>query len=88
MQHAHQKPVQQVTYSVQETTTTTDDSETALLVPYNDSLCNYIYIIIQVCIIFQSHTPPPVYTHPEPVVSHPVQETTTTTADSEKALLV
>ena len=41
-----------------------------------------------VCVSLQPPTLPPVYTHPEPVVSHPVQETTTTTADSEKALLV
>ena len=35
----------------------------------------------------QPPTPPPLYVLPEPVASHPVQ-VTTTTDDSEKALLV
>ena len=40
------------------------------------------------CVSPQPPTSPPAYTHSEPVASHPVQETTTTTADSEKELLV
>ena len=40
-----------------------------------------------VCVSLQPPTPPPLYVRPEPVASHPVQ-VTTTTDDSEKALLV
>ena len=39
-------------------------------------------------VTLQAPAPPPVRSQPEPVVSHLVQETITTTADSEKALLL
>ena len=46
---------------------------------------HYVYLYV---LSLQPPTSPPVYICPEPVASHPVQETTTTTAGSEKALLV